>query len=107
MKIRISPNQLRLRLSQEDLHSLSENGFIAESISFSALETFEYELRSWNLTIMEATFHSGKIKISIPETSVATLKNTDLMTIETSHKNGLEEDLRIIVEKDLNAFRRG
>ncbi len=107
MNIRISPNQLRLRLSQEDLSEIVEQGYKEEAIRINALETFNYELRSWNLDIMEATFDAGKIKICIPETTIASLNKTDLITVESVQKNGSDEELRIIVEKDLNNFRRG
>jgi hypothetical protein len=66
MKIRISDQSLRVRLSKEEAIQLHAGSTITTELRLNTIDVFAIELRSWNLTIAEIHFEDNHMLISIP-----------------------------------------
>jgi hypothetical protein len=66
MKVRISDQSLRIRISKKEANALREGAIITTAIQLSPIERFEVELLTWNLTIGEVHTATNKLVVSIP-----------------------------------------
>jgi hypothetical protein len=106
MKLRLSPKQIRLRLSIDELKTLSAVGFLSETIHFNPLEVFTYSLRTWNLALLEATFTSKELLVSLPVEMFLELQTRKKIMVEQIQNEGLKEEIHVIVELDMNELKK-
>lgn len=106
MKLRLSKHQIRLRLSLADLEQLSKENHLTETVYFNPLESFSYSLRTWNLSVLEATYQSKEMLISLPEESLQDLLSRNKIMVEQTLNSGLPEELHVIVELDMNELKK-
>ncbi len=105
MKIRISDNSIRLRLSKTDVAQLKKQKQVAGKTIFSSQEAFHYTLRSEaGLSHMKATFQQGKIIITVPQSQADLITSTDQIGIEEHLENNTDQKLFLLIEKDLKCL---
>ncbi|MBT0606723.1 DUF7009 family protein [Aequorivita echinoideorum] len=105
MKIRIRDNSVRLRLTKTDIRNLRDNHLVSSKTEFSQVEIFEYELRSDTAyTEISAKFKEGKITIQIPLRDAEILTETEEITIRGTQNNGMDSQLSLLIEKDLECI---
>jgi hypothetical protein len=102
MKLRITPNSLRLRVSQSDLARLIQSGRIEETIRFAADSNakWSYALEhSENQKEISIAHHAQAVTVSIPSDSARDWATGDQVGIYADIDIGPAR-LSIIVEKD-------
>jgi hypothetical protein len=101
MKIRISDQSLRVRISAEEANALEKGAFISTSLRINAIDTFEFELRTWNLNIGEVHSEKHKLVASIPHPAAHQLATDKGFVYRCEHTSGTLPDLTLEVEIDL------
>lgn len=105
MKIRIKGNSIRLRLTKTDVQNLKEKGIVEEKTILGAEQIFEYSLVVDEKTAtISADFLANKITVSLSKREARILTETDEITLDGIQKNGEENGLFILVEKDLQCL---
>lgn len=104
MKLRLKGNQLRLRLSQEEIDILRIEGEIEERMIFGPTEeqTLSYSLMiDQGIQEVQAHFHACLIRVAIPQKIALSWIHSDQVGIyhQNSHQN--QASLSIAIEKDL------
>ena len=66
MKIRISDQSLRIRLSQQEAQSLHAGATLSTHLCLNALDEFAFDLKTWHLAIGEVNSERNKLTVSIP-----------------------------------------
>ncbi|MCU0345456.1 MAG: hypothetical protein MUC59_00845 [Saprospiraceae bacterium] len=109
MKIRISGNSLRLRLSQSEVKTFFEVGEVIDGISFgtSPNATLLYVLKRSQDAEVKATYIHNAITVNVPADIGDTWANSEQeigieVTAKTPGKNG--DSLRILIEKDFKCL---
>jgi hypothetical protein len=73
MKIRISDQSLRIRLSEEEVQRLCEEEVISTTIQLNAIDSFKVELGVWHLKIGEVQTAKNSLLVSIPQTAAQSM----------------------------------
>ena len=105
MKLRIQGNSLRLRLSEAELQQFGQTGRVAEDVVFGPQpnQTFHYLLmRSPDHAVVSATFLANTVAVYVPIAVADHWINSEHNALEGHLDNGLEEGLKILIEKDLD-----
>ncbi|QQS39714.1 MAG: hypothetical protein IPM63_10025 [Acidobacteriota bacterium] len=102
MKLRLTEDEIRLRLSAAEVNDLAVLGRIDERIDLgsSAGGGFAFLLETGEFPSLSATFEAGELKVAIPSDLARRWTGTDLIGIEADQETG-EKKVRILVEKDL------
>lgn len=98
MKLRLTGNSVRLRLTQSEVKALSEKGLVEECVPLSP-QSLRVELRSGQTQGPVATFSGGALRVQLPSKDV-----TDWVA---SDRVGMEGDcngVRLLVEKDFQCL---
>jgi hypothetical protein len=101
MKIRISDQSLRIRLTADEALALEKGAFITTSLRFNTIDLFEVELHNWNLTIAEVQSEKNKLIVSMPPDAVRKLVHEPGYLFQYEQENGAETALKLEVEIDL------
>ena len=105
MKIRIKDNSIRLRLTKSDVDELKSQKQVSCKTVISGKEVFEYALRIVaEIKYISASFSDRKITISLPSAEAKTLTDTNEITVKGWQDNGEEEQLFLLIEKDLQCL---
>ncbi|MCC6726504.1 MAG: hypothetical protein IT258_18525 [Saprospiraceae bacterium] len=107
MKIRMSGNSIRLRLSQSEVTKFFEQGEVSETVHFGADMALTYTLKRDAATEIQASFRDNQITVLVPND----LGNS---WASSEEEVGLEQltrfapsdggSLRILVEKDFKCL---
>ncbi|MBK8195223.1 MAG: hypothetical protein IPK76_19150 [Lewinellaceae bacterium] len=103
MKIRIKGNFVRYRLTQSEVKTLGETGFLAEETRFgpTPVEVFGYALASKaGITCLEAGFSGNRITLYIPENAAKTWFSEDRVGFENEVEVAPGITLKLLLEKD-------
>jgi hypothetical protein len=100
MKIRFSEQHIRVRLSEADVSQLLLGKSLTLSVRFSPLEALEVLLQPWEMNIVSASFLYGELKIHVPTETLAKWAKSEEEGIYAFQQDGLEEPLKISIEKD-------
>ena len=101
MKIRISDQSLRIRLSQEEAQSLHSGATLSTRLCLNALDEFELELKTWHLAIGEVSTERNKLTVSIPLEAahqLATIPGCRYISEQAAENN---KPLQLEIEIDL------
>lgn len=103
MKIRISGNTLRFRLSKTEVGFFGNKGKIEEKICFGNKpeQNIIYGLEKSAVTELAATFADNKITVFIPSKIAENWVESNEVGFESWQKIDEETGLKILVEKDL------
>lgn len=105
MKIRIKGNSIRLRLTKTDVQNLKNFGKIEENTIFNETEIFKYTLETDNaIPEISAKFDQNKITVLLSKKNAEILTETSEITVQGSQKNGSENGLFLLIEKDLQCL---
>lgn len=101
MKLRIRGDSIRLRLTKTDVATLVEKGAVSESMRMSPSAAFEYRLTS-NRSASDArvALTGNVLEVQLPQVQVKAWAQSNVVGIETRQKNGSEDGLLVLVEKD-------
>lgn len=101
MKLRLSKNSIRLRLTEQDIEDFRLSGRILEKTVFSAENGLTFSLEKSTVKFISADFSGGKISVFVPETIAENWLKTNEIGFEGEQKIGEDSALKIIVERDL------
>jgi len=103
MKVRIYKNSLRIRLDDDDLTQLIENGSVTEKLRFGAAEdaclVYSVETRD-TPEGASAELRAGHIRIFIRPAGARNLADETEVAIEATQGTDGPPDLQILVEKE-------
>ncbi len=101
MKLRIKGDSLRLRLTQGEVHQLSEGGSVEDRVRFGGGAALVYRLRrDASARTIAAQYVDGAVEVRLPERSALEWCNSDSITLAGSQPAASDAELRIVVEKD-------
>lgn len=101
MKLRIRDNSIRLRLTQGEVDTLSEDGRVAAHTGFPGGLALEYVVESNPASDSPAAFLSDRnVTVRIPEATVLAWASSEQVTIEAEQVLDDGELLSLLVEKD-------
>src|SRR5882762_8830889 len=104
MKIRISANSIRIRLSKSEVEKLSAKGFLEDKTSFGAT-SFGYAVeRKAGIKTLSANYHQDKITLLVPETLVAGWKENTIVGFDAHQAVSETETLYLLLEKDFKCL---
>ncbi len=104
MKLRISGNSVRYRLSKSEVAQICNEGLVAGEINFAngkliyALEARE------NIVDLEANFNGNQITVLIPYKMINNWINNDTVGFENFINLSDEIQLKVLVEKDFKCL---
>ncbi len=103
MKIRIQGNSIRYRLTQNEVKTLADSGFLSESTCFGPGENqmFVYALQAKEgISGLEARFEDGKITLYIPANDARNWYQTVQVGFENKVEVTPGVSLGLLLEKD-------
>lgn len=107
MKIRMSSNSIRLRLSQSEVTKLLERGEVRDQVNFGANATLDFGLVRSDAAEISANFSNNCITVLVP-TDMANTWATSEQEVGLEHLNrfatGDGGSLRILIEKDFKCL---
>lgn len=101
MKLRISGNSIRLRLSVTDVTSLVDLGSVSADCNIGS-GTLTYQIsQDNNQNILSASFADGYIEVKVPKDWLTNWDNDERIGFDGNDPNGLY----ILVEKDFQCIK--
>ena len=100
MKIRIKGNSIRIRLTQTELKTFADSGYIEEATEFIDNKLFYALASSQHVTELSAQMAVNKITLLVPENIAQNWITTDLVGFENKFDIGNDKKLFLLVEKD-------
>jgi len=101
MKIRIKGNFVRYRLTQTEVKTLGETGYLEEETHFDAGQKFGYALAAKEgISDLQASFEGGKITVFIPSGFAKNWFAEERVGFENEVKVTPGISLKLLVEKD-------
>jgi len=101
MKIRIKGNFVRYRLTQTEVKTLSETGFLAEETRFGLGQKFGYALEAKEgISDLQANFDGGTITLFIPADAAKKWPASEQVGFENEVEVAPGVLLKLLVEKD-------
>jgi hypothetical protein len=108
MKLRISGNSLRLRLSRSDVARLERFSCVEDAVEFGPDCKLSYSLAvSAESGAVHASLNGGSINVLIPRDTARSWIGTDSLTISAQQDIGEGKNLQILIEKDLKCAHKG
>jgi hypothetical protein len=106
MKIRISGNSVRFRLTKTDIHRLTEIGTVTETTQFGT-GIFSYSVRSDpDAKELRATFEYGCIELQVPAPFLVNWSDNDIIGWDNHMTVLADESLYVLLEKDFKCLDR-
>jgi hypothetical protein len=107
VKLRIRDNSVGLRLTQEEIETLRQQGVLSARTGFPGGRELRYELESSPASVAPAAFFSDNVlTVRLPETAVLAWATTGQAAIEGEQVLVDGEKLAIVVAKDLAVCER-
>jgi len=104
MKIRISANSIRIRLSKSEVEKLSTKGFLEDKTSFGTTY-FSYAVeRKSGIKTLSANYDQHKITLLVPETLVAGWPENAVVGFDARQAVSETETLYLLLEKDFKCL---
>lgn len=100
MKLRCTPNSIRLRVRKSDLELLQKDGAVFAAIQFGAGIQFGYALKLGQVAQPQAEFNNHQITITLPLDTAQTWINSEQVTIECHQTFEDGQALHLLIEKD-------
>ena len=103
MKLRTTRNSIRLRLSQTDVKSFIETGFIEETVQIGPQteNAISYRVeRSEPAVATTANYLDNRLTILVPGTAADNWSTSEDVGIEAIQPTGNGGELSILIEKD-------
>ena len=100
MKIRISGNSIRFRLSQTEVKTFEDSGAVEDQVAFPHGSALCYRIESSDVDGITASLSDSCVKISIPKLQGKEWCASDQVGLQNHIDLGDSKELRIVVEKD-------
>lgn len=100
MKLRCTPNSIRLRVRKSDLEQLQKDGTVFAAIHFGAGIQFSYALKIGQTLQPQAELANHQITITLPQDSAQAWINSEQVTIECHQTLADGQTLHLLIEKD-------
>lgn len=106
MKLRLSNNSIRFRLSEEDLASLTLNGHIEVCVPMNQSKpvVFKYSLIITKASEFSTGYLNNHFRLFMPENLVAEWSHSDKVGFDAVIEMAGKIPVRILVEKDFHCF---
>ncbi|MFN5621024.1 MAG: DUF7009 family protein [Flavobacteriales bacterium] len=101
MKVRISDQSLRIRISPAEAQQLSEGNTLQTHLQLNTIDVFSVTLQSWNLSIGEVHAEEKSLMLSIPNAAAQDLAHQPGYTFSGEQQNEPSAPLKFSVEIDL------
>lgn len=101
MKIKISDQSLRARITATEAVALTRDESVCAVLHLNAIDSFEILLRAWHLNIAEVQHEHNKLVLSIPLTAAQDLVSKTGYTYRAEVSEHRNAPLTIEVEIDL------
>ena len=105
MKLRISTDHLRLRVTGEEVNALSKGETVSVHVKLSAYDELVCELIPWNLEMTEAKFTDGKLIINVPASFTSVWPKSKHIAFEQVQQNDSFTPLTILIEMDMDEMK--
>ena len=106
MKVRLSNQSLRIRITSSEAETLSKGEEIVVSLNLGFIDSFEVILKCWNLTVAEVCMEPKKLIASIPESVARQLMNEDGYCFHQQQETDSGSPLMLQVEVDLEKAKQ-
>ncbi len=108
MKLRMSGNSVRLRLSRSEVAQLERFSSVEDAVEFGGDCKLSYSLLvSAEINAVHASLNGGSIRVVIPSDMAQSWIATDSLTISAQQDIGAGKNLQILIEKDLKCAHKG
>ena len=104
MKLRISGDSLRLRLSRSEVERLRESATVEDAIHFGG-NHLKYVVAIAG-GVLGATYADGQIRVEIPRELANDFTDTDRVSVEGQQALGSGSRLQILIEKDFKCMHK-
>ncbi len=107
MKLRISNNSIRLRLSQSDVEIIGQGQPVCESLTLGKEQVFHYSLLPCQKAdAIQAKINAQKLEVTLPISLASKWASTDEVTLR--HVQNQDSDLEsiILIEKDFQCLHQ-
>jgi hypothetical protein len=105
MKLQLTPDTLRLRLSEAEVQAFAQAGQLAHTLTFGLGQVLRYALRRLPAadpaTGLQASYVAGELVVSVPAALAHTWASTGIIALKEVVSTTENQQLRILVEKDL------
>jgi len=107
MKLRISGNSLRLRLSRSEVAQLEQFSCVEDAVEFGPDCKLSYALLvSTEIAAAHASLKGSSLSVLIPRNVAQSWIGTDSLTIAANQDIGGGKNLQILIEKDLKCAHK-
>ena len=106
MKVRLSNQSLRIRITSAEAEMLSNGEEIVLSLQLGYIDSFEVILKCWNLTVAEVCMEPKKLIASIPESVARQLMNEHGYCFNQQQETDSGSPLMLQVEVDLEKAKQ-
>lgn len=104
MKIRISANSIRVRLSKSEVEKLGTKGFLEDKTSFGTAY-FRYAVeRKAGIKTLSANYDQNRITLFVPETLVNGWQENAIVGFDAHQAVSETETLYLLLEKDFKCL---
>ena len=106
MKLRISGNSIRLRLSRSEVKYFEATGQIEDAVEFGSASKFSYSMTAVEDATLNCSYTSSGIHIRVPCDLAQDWTRTDLVAISGDQPIEPGKTLQILVEKDFQCIHK-
>jgi hypothetical protein len=106
MKVRLSNQSIRIRITSAEAETLVNGEEIVVSLHIGFIDSFEVILKCWNLTVAEVCLEPKKLIASIPENVARQLMNEDGYCFHQHQETDSGRPLMLQVEVDLEKAKQ-
>ena len=100
MKVRITANELRFRISEHEAIALQNGKTVEVSTVFSPIDIFKIELILWLPNVCSVATDHKAIRVSMPKSAFSN-DSKEIIQYAGIVDNGSETALHVLVEVDL------
>ena len=106
MKVRLSNQSLRIRITSAEAEVLCNGEEIVVSLHLGFIDSFEVILKCWNLTVAEVSMESKKLIAYIPESVAAQLMSERGYCFNQQQEAENNSPLLLQIEVDLEKAKQ-
>lgn len=106
MKLRLNHNSIRLRLSMNDVETLSATGMVEMKVPLGVGESssFKYSIISSGAEEICTNLLNNHLRVHVPEHLLRDWVDTELVGIDTRIKVSEREEIYVLLEKDFQCL---
>ena len=106
MKLRISGNSIRLRLSRSEVAHFDLTGQIEDVVEFGPVSKLSYMLTAVEDSDLRSSYTTSGIRVQVPRDLAQEWARTDGVAISAEQPIGDSKTLQILIEKDFQCLHK-